>query len=151
MTHNRFPILGIWQRDWEPPVNLTLEASGMWLQNLHRTGNQTLEGHKWNLVHPRSQEKEAVSLQQNESDLPVSVQESPVHSLASGQTKGRVHSPFHQQKIGLKIYWAWPRPSAIRTRPHCPHSQSLSPESFHKPIILIHKRPDKIKTTITEN
>ena len=33
------------------------------------------------------------------------------HSLASGQIKGREHSPKHQQKIGLKIYWAWPRPS----------------------------------------
>ena len=27
-----------WQRDWEPPGNITLEASGIWLQNLHRTG-----------------------------------------------------------------------------------------------------------------
>ena len=33
------------------------------------------------------------------------------HTLASGQTTGREHSPAHQQKIGLKIYWAWPRPS----------------------------------------
>ena len=32
------------------------------------------------------------------------------HSLASGQTTGREHSPTHQQKIGLKIYWAWPCP-----------------------------------------
>ena len=37
-THNRFPNLGIWQRDGEPPGNLTLEASGIWLQNFHRTG-----------------------------------------------------------------------------------------------------------------
>ena len=29
------------------------------------------------------------------------------HSLASGQTTGREHSPTHRQKIGLKIYWAW--------------------------------------------
>ena len=29
----------------------------------------------------------------------------------SGQTTGREHSPAHQQKIGLKVYWAWPRPS----------------------------------------
>ena len=29
------------------------------------------------------------------------------HSLASGQTTGREHSPAHQQKIELKIYWAW--------------------------------------------
>ena len=33
------------------------------------------------------------------------------HSLVSGQTTVRVHSPAHQQKIGLKIYRAWPHPS----------------------------------------
>ena len=33
------------------------------------------------------------------------------HSLASGQITRREHSPAFQQKIGLKIYWAWPRPS----------------------------------------
>ena len=33
------------------------------------------------------------------------------HSLASGQMTGREHSPTHQQKIGLKIFWAWPCPS----------------------------------------
>ena len=33
------------------------------------------------------------------------------HGLASGQTTGREHSPAHQQKLGLKIYWAWPHPS----------------------------------------
>ena len=33
------------------------------------------------------------------------------HSLASGQTAGRGHSPNLQQIIGLKIYWAWPCPS----------------------------------------
>ena len=27
------------------------------------------------------------------------------HSLVSDQTTGREHSPAHQQKIGLKIYW----------------------------------------------
>ena len=33
------------------------------------------------------------------------------HSLASDQITGREHSPALQQKIGLKIYWEWPRPS----------------------------------------
>ena len=33
------------------------------------------------------------------------------YSLALGQTTGREHSPTHQQKIGLKIYLAWPHPS----------------------------------------
>ena len=33
------------------------------------------------------------------------------HSLVSGQATGREHSPSHQQKIGLKIYWAQLHPS----------------------------------------
>ena len=33
------------------------------------------------------------------------------HSLVPGQITGREQSPTHQQKIGLKIYWAWPPPS----------------------------------------
>ena len=36
--HDRFPSLETWQRDWEPPRNLTLKTSGIWLQNFHRTG-----------------------------------------------------------------------------------------------------------------
>ena len=34
-----------------------------------------------------------------------------LQSMASGQITGREHSPAHQQKIRLKIYWAWPCPS----------------------------------------
>ena len=34
------------------------------------------------------------------------------HILVSDQTMGKEHSPTHQQKIGLKTYWAWPCPSA---------------------------------------
>ena len=37
------------------------------------------------------------------------------------------------------------------TRPRFPPSQSLSPESFHKPLILIPQRADRMKTTIAEN
>ena len=36
-AHNRFPCLGIWQKNWEPPGNLTLKTTGIWLQNFHRT------------------------------------------------------------------------------------------------------------------
>ena len=39
----------------------------------------------------------------------------------------------------------------IRTRPSFPLSQSLPSESFHKPLILIHQRADRMKTTVTEN
>ena len=45
-------------------------------QNLHRTGKQTLGGHKQNLVCTGTQEKEAVTPQETDTDLPVSVQES---------------------------------------------------------------------------
>ena len=43
-AHNRFSNLEIWQRDWEPLGNLTLKASGIWLQNFHRTGETLLKG-----------------------------------------------------------------------------------------------------------
>ena len=39
----------------------------------------------------------------------------------------------------------------IRTRLSFPLSQFLPSGSFHKPLILIHQRADRIKTTITEN
>ena len=39
----------------------------------------------------------------------------------------------------------------IRTRPSFPLSQSLPSGSFHKPLILLHQREDRQKTTITEN
>ena len=71
------------------------------------------------------------------------------HSLASGQTTGTEHSPAHQQKIGLKIYRAWPRQSELGFS--FPLSQSLPSGSFHKPLILLHQRADRMKTTRTEH
>ena len=38
----------------------------------------------------------------------------PYHSLVSGQTTGREHSPTHQQKIRVKIYWAWLSEEALQ-------------------------------------
>ena len=38
-----------------------------------------------------------------------------------------------------------------RRRPSVPLSQSLPPGTFHKPLILLHQRVDRLKTTITEN
>ena len=38
-----------------------------------------------------------------------------------------------------------------RTRPSFPLSQSLPSGSFHKPLILLHQRADRLKITITEN
>ena len=59
------------------------------------------------------------------------------HSLAWGQITGKEHSPTLQQKVGLKIYWAWPRSSE---QDHFSLSQSLPLGSFHKPLILLHQR-----------
>ena len=39
----------------------------------------------------------------------------------------------------------------IRTRPSFPLSQSLPSASFERPLILIHKKTNRLKTTITEN
>ena len=37
----------------------------------------------------------------------------------------------------------------IRTRPSIPISQSVPSRSFQKPLILLHQRADRLKTTIT--
>ena len=106
-------------------------------------------GHKQKLVCCRTQERGAVTPQETEPHLPMSVLSSlvkawvdggllcdqehwqlqhwgtqcagrkcfgggchyPYHSLGSGQTTEKGHSPIHQQKIGWKIHWAWPCPS----------------------------------------
>ena len=39
----------------------------------------------------------------------------------------------------------------IRTRPSITLSQSIPSGSFHKPLILVHQRADRLKSTITEN
>ena len=53
---------------------------------------QTLGGHKQNLVHTRTQEKGAVTPQETEPGLPVSVQESLVEAwVCGGLQQGQGH------------------------------------------------------------
>ena len=130
----------IWLKDhWESPGNLTLEASGIWLQNYTVLGKQTL-GTNETLCSPGPRRKEQwphkrltltclwvlSSLWQRRGwEWPATgwgalrarnACTEPFeggrhylhylhHSLVSGQTTGREHSPAHQQKIGLKIYF----------------------------------------------
>ena len=55
-------------------------------------GKQTLGRHKQNLVHTRTQEKGAVTPQEMEPELPVSVQESLVKAwLNSDMLQGKGH------------------------------------------------------------
>ena len=48
------------------------------------------------------------------------------------------------------IYLPWSDGTRC-TRPSFPLSQSFPSGSFHKPLILLHQRADRLKTTITEN
>ena len=43
------------------------------------------------------------------------------------------------------------RIDTIYARPKFLHSQSLPSGSFHKPLMLMHQRADRMETTITEN
>ena len=70
-------------------------------------------------------------------------------TIVWSQVKQQGGSIAHfQQKIGLKIYWAWP---PIRTRPSFPHSQSLPSGSFHKPLTSIHQRETEWKPQSQKN
>ena len=58
--HVRLPSLGIRQRDWESPGNLALKASGICLQDFHRTGGNrscSLGGHKHSCAHQDPEER----------------------------------------------------------------------------------------------
>ena len=118
----------------------------------------------------RTQEKGTVTPQETDPDLPGSVQESPTeawvsggllqgqghlgqqchdlhclhHSLASGQTQ-----PHPSTDNWIKDFLSMAPP--IRTRLSFPLSQSPPSGSFHKPLILLHQRADRPKTTITKN
>ena len=147
--------------------NLTLEVRGFDYRTSRITGlgKQALGEHTNKILCIRTQEKGAVSPPETEPDLPITVlprgkahwiqQSSELrhtgmipfkggchycHYLC--QTTGKEHSPTLQQKNGLKIYW-WPHQSEL-------DSQPLPSGSFQKPLILIHQRADRMKTTLAE-
>ena len=86
-----------------------LQGQGLWVQRKpswrrlplthHRAartytglGKQTLGGHKQNLMCTRTQEKGAVTPQETDQDLPVSVQETLVEAwIGGGLLQGRGH------------------------------------------------------------
>ena len=62
-------------------------------------GKQTLGGHKQNPVCTRTQEKGAVSPQEADPDLPISVQESPVEVWVSGGLQQGNANPCLYQRL----------------------------------------------------
>ena len=71
------------------------------------------------------------------------------HSLASCQKNRGRTQPCPKTENWIKDLQNMAPPS--RKRPSFPLSQSLSSGSFHKPLILLHQKEDRLKTTITEN
>ena len=112
-------------------------------------GEQILEGHKQNSVLTRIHEKE-VSPQETESDLPVSVQESPVEVwVDSGLLQGQEHwvlqwgpkSVWRRSPLPLYPTIAWPLSNNREGTQPCP-----SVENWVKDLLslawLIRTRPD---------
>ena len=72
-TARQASSLGAQQRSWESSGNLTGKASGIWLQDFHRTGgnrDSALGGHKQNLAYTKTEMKRAVTPQETEPKLP---------------------------------------------------------------------------------
>ena len=66
------------------------------------------------------------------------------------QVKSREGTQLHPSTENWsKDLWSMATP--IRTRPSFPLSQSLPSGSFHKPLILLHQRADRMKIRITKN
>ena len=79
---------GLWvQQTWvwrKPSWRRSPSAPPQRCQDLHRTGEKTLGGHKQNFVHTRTQEKGAVTPLETDPDLPGSVQESLAEARVGG-------------------------------------------------------------------
>ena len=61
---SQVPNLGVWKQEEESLENQTLKASGIWLQDFNRTGenrDSTLGGHTQSNVHIRTQGEGAVT------------------------------------------------------------------------------------------
>ena len=82
--HVRLPSLGIWQRVWEFPGNLTLKTSGIWLQDFQRTGENRLQSWRaQNILCTKTQENGRVTPTETEPDLPASAGGSSVEAWVS--------------------------------------------------------------------
>jgi len=57
--------------------------------------------------------------------------------------------PYPSAENWIKDLFSMVLPTGAR--PSFPHSQALPSGNFHKHLILIHQRADRMKTTITEN
>ena len=148
-----FPTWG-WQRNRESPGNLTLKASGIWLQNSHRTG----ETDSWRAqTKPCShQDPGERSSDPTRNRARLTCECPGVSGVGVGQQCSQGHwmqhswhksfwrrLPLPLPKFGLRPNYRegiWPHPwtenwiidllstaSPIRTRPRFHHSQFLSP------------------------
>ena len=120
-------------------------------QNLHKTGKQTLGGHKENLMCTRTQKKGAVTPQETDPDLPGSVQESPADvwvgggllqvggtecsSACMGSCEGGRH---YTQPCPSTENWIKEQGPAQQNKTQFPLSQSLPAGNLYKLLILIH-------------
>ena len=68
-----------------------------------------------------------------------------------GGPKKRIFNSIFCWWAGLWIKDLLSMAPPIRTRPRFLLSQSLPSGSFHKPLILLHQRADRLKTTVTGN
>ena len=70
-------------------------------------------------------------------------------TIVWSQVNSRVGTQLHPStESWIKVLLSMALP--IRTRLSFPLSQSLPSGSHHKPVILIHQREDRMKTTISD-
>ena len=81
----RPPRLGIRQKDWASPGNLTLKASGIWLQDFHRTGGNTFQPWRAQTNSCAHQDwKGAAIRQETEPNLPATIGGLPWRHRSAG-------------------------------------------------------------------
>ena len=184
----RFSKLGIWQRNWEHPGNLTLKASGIWLQNFHRTretDSRRTQIKPSALQDPEERSSDATRdwatcvwvsrtsgrgvVQQWPSTGVGALNTTILGAVACWHKSVWSRLPFttitntiiwSQAKvqggntappINRKLLWRFTEHNpAHQSKTQINHRESLSSRSFHKPLIPINQRTDRMKITVIE-
>ena len=132
-------------------IDAEAEASILWLPDAKNwlTGKDTDAGKDWRQEKKRVTEDKMVEWHHwlNGHEF----EQTPRHRDRQGSLA--YCSPWSHKELDTTELLNWTESMAppIRTRPSFPLSQSLPSGSFHKPLIFLHQRADRLKITITEN
>ena len=117
------------------------------LSSMHGGSSMHVAVHAWDLLKEVSSMHVAVHVWDLLKEVPITFITSTIVWFQVNSREGTQLYPSTENWVEDLLSVAPPN----RTGPSFPISESLPSESFHKPLVLLHQRAGRLKTTITEN